>query len=137
MQNKLPTIHFKASLRVAKYVGILTSHFQIFLLTNLFVLFSISATAQQYEWSWAVSAGGVQGADLIYDVKVGSDNNYYFIGSLYGNIGVQLNGNPVDVYNSSLGGDDIFLFSTTCDGQIRWSQAIGGAVPGILPITLN
>ncbi|MDN3706297.1 T9SS type A sorting domain-containing protein [Myroides ceti] len=130
MQNKLPTIHFKASLRVAKYVGILTSHFQIFLLTNLFVLFSISATAQQYEWSWAVSAGGVQGADLIYDVKVGSDNNYYFIGSLYGNIGVQLNGNPVDVYNSSLGGDDIFLFSTTCDGQIRWSQAIGGSSSG-------
>lgn len=128
MQNKLPTIHFKASLRMTQRIRKSTSPFKI--LSILFLLSSSLTNAQQYEWSWAVSGGGVQGADLIYDVKVGSDNNYYFIGSLYGNIGVQLNGDPVDVYNSSLGGNDIFLFSTTCDGQIRWSQAIGGGSSG-------
>ena len=130
MQNKLHTVLSKSSFRVGKRIGKLISHFLILQLSILFALFSISGTAQQYEWNWAVSGGGVQGADVIYDVKVGSDNNYYFIGSLYGNIGVQLNGDPVDVNNSSLGGNDIFLFSTTCDGQIRWSQAIGGGSLG-------
>lgn len=130
MQNKLHTVLSKSSFRVGKRIGKLISHFLILQLSILIALFSISGTAQQYEWNWAVSGGGVQGADVIYDVKVGSDNNYYFIGSLYGNIGVQLNGEPVDVYNSSLGGNDIFLFSSTCDGQIRWSQAIGGGSSG-------
>ena len=89
-------------------------------------LFSGLSYAQNYEWDWAVSGGGMQGADQIYDVKVGTDNNYYFIGSLYGTIGTQLDGEPVNTNNSSLGGDDIFLFSTDCEGQVRWSQSIGG-----------
>jgi len=128
MQNKLHTTpcHPQSSLRVTKCIEKSTSNFLILLFSILYSLFSIPATAQQYNWDWAVSGGGIQGADLIYDVKVGSDNNYYFIGSMHGTIGVQLDGEPVDVYNSSLGGDDIFLFSTDCEGQIRWSQAIGG-----------
>src|SRR5690606_31762685 len=44
--------------------------------------------------------------------------------------GVQLNGQSVKTYNQSIsvagGSPDIFLFSTTCDGTVRWSQAIGG-----------
>lgn len=101
MQNQLPTIHSKTSHRMAQRIRKSTSPFKI--LSILFLLSSSLTNAQNYEWDWAVSGGGVQGADLIYDVKVGSDNNYYFIGSLYGNIGVQLNGDPVDVNNSSLG----------------------------------
>ncbi|MEG1376287.1 MAG: T9SS type A sorting domain-containing protein [Myroides sp.] len=42
----------------------------------------------------------------------------------------QLNGQPVTTYNTSLGGNDIFIFSTTCDGTMRWSQAIGGGGTG-------
>src|SRR5690606_11029767 len=49
---------------------------------------------------------------------------------MHGTIGVQLDGDPVDVYNNSLGGQDIFLFSTDCEGQILWSQAIGGGGAG-------
>src|SRR5690606_32345596 len=67
--------------------------------------------------------------EQIYDIKVGTDNNYYFIASAYGKNGVQLNGQSVKTYNQSAGGvPDIFLFSTTCDGTVRWHQAIGGAM---------
>ncbi|WP_190304114.1 T9SS type A sorting domain-containing protein [Paenimyroides baculatum] len=100
----------------------------MFLLTFC-MFFSMIASAQNYKWEWALSGGGVQGADQIYDVKVGTDNNYYFIGSLYGTIGTQLNGAVVSSNNSSIGGNDIFLFSTTCDGTVRWSQSIGGQGP--------
>lgn len=121
MQNKLHTTlcHLESGLNTSNKQKNIVYSF-------LFFLCSFFSNAQTYNWDWAISGGGTQGADLIYDVKVGSDNNYYFIGSMYGTIGVQLDGNPVNVYNSSLGGDDIFLFSTTCDGQVRWSQAIGG-----------
>lgn len=100
-------------------------------LSFLFFLCSFSSFSQQYDWDWAVSGGGYS-ADNIYDVKVGSDNNYYFIATMKAKNGVQLNGQPVTVYNQSLssagGSSDIFLFSTTCDGTIRWSQAIGGGI---------
>jgi len=69
--------------------------------------------------------GGID-EEQIYDIKVGTDNNYYFIATIKGNSGAQLNGQPQTVYNVSNGGDDIFIFSTTCEGQVRWSQAIGG-----------
>lgn len=72
---------------------------------------------------------GDLGNEQIYDIKVGTDNNYYFIASAYGKNGVQLNGQSVKTYNQSAGGvPDIFLFSTTCDGTVRWHQAIGGAM---------
>src|SRR5690606_2191935 len=48
------------------------------------------------------------------------------IATIKGNSNTQLNGQSQTVYNVSNGGDDIFLFSTTCDGTVRWSQAIGG-----------
>lgn len=75
------------------------------------------------------SDGGTGGGtydEQIYDIKVGTDGNYYFIATIEGNTNVKLNGQSQTVYNNSLGGNDIFLFSTTCEGQVRWSQAIGG-----------
>lgn len=97
-------------------------------------MFSLqNAYTQTYEWQWALHGGGNHGSggfdytsEQIYDVKVGTDNNYYFIGTLQGKNMVQLNGTPVTTYNSTMGGNDIFIFSTTCDGTVRWSQAIGG-----------
>src|SRR5690606_3186775 len=94
-----------------------------------FLFISLSGYAQQYDWQWAMNGGGNLGGigdEQIYDVKVGTDNNYYFIATIKGNSGAQLNGVPQTVYNVPNGGDDIFLFSTTCDGTVRWSQAIGG-----------
>src|SRR5690554_8120289 len=59
---------------------------RLLLLTTFFCsLFSIPATAQPYDWDWAVSGGGPLGATYlsdgvqqINDIKVVTDNNYYF-----------------------------------------------------------
>src|SRR5690606_25829769 len=99
------------------------------LILFLFLLSSFLTHAQTYNWQWAMKGGGSNGGideEQIHDIKVGTDNNYYFIATIEGNSNTQLDGEPVDVYNSTIGGKDIFLFSTDCEGQVRWSQAIGG-----------
>ncbi|WCM41945.1 T9SS type A sorting domain-containing protein [Flavobacterium sp. CBA20B-1] len=99
---------------------------------------SLTVNAQQpYEWQWAMKGGGSLGGtgagiddERIYDIKVGTDNNYYFITSIAGASNANLDGYTVPVYNTSNtiagGTKDIFLFSTDCEGNVRWSQAIGG-----------
>ena len=78
------------------------------------------------------SIGGISN-ETIHDIKVGTDGNYYFIASIFGtgqHHNAQLNGSTIQTNNqpSSVAGgsEDILLFSTTCDGQVRWSQSIGG-----------
>src|SRR5690554_931731 len=126
------------------------SYFQIPKLTHLlifsifFFLCSFFSNAQQpqpYEWEWAMSGGSSLGGtganniddEQIHDIKVGSDGNYYFIASIFGtgqHHNAQLDGETIQTNNlpSSAGGgrEDIFLFSTDCEGDVRWSQAIGG-----------
>ena len=104
----------------------------------LLTLFSIPTHAQPYQWTWATYGGSDAGFDgwdfrseQVYDVVVGNDNNYYFLANIrrssIGSSGSQLAGQPVTVYNNySTFASDMFLFSTTCDGTVRWSQAIGG-----------
>src|SRR5690606_1838835 len=87
------------------------------------------------QWQWAINGGssgaGLSGgswhfyAEQIYDIAIDKNNNYYFVASITGS-SPQLNGQPVIVNSNIATGNDIFLFSTTCDGQVRWSQAIGG-----------
>src|SRR5690606_39215990 len=148
------TFHTEPSLRVAKPFGKLktgfeksSTHFQIPKLTHLlifsffFLLFTFTSNAQQtqpYEWEWAMNGGASLGGtgggfadERIYDVKVGTDSNYYFIATLVGPYNTNLNGVDVPSYNNSNtalgnGANDIFLFSTDCEGQVRWSQTIGG-----------
>lgn len=128
MKNKLHTSnHVTSSLSRSHKINKL-------LILLLFPLWGLGGYAQTYNWDWAVSGGGPlgeSGNEKIHDIKVGTDNNYYFIASVYGKNGVQLDGQSIKTYNisSSVAGgvEDIFLFSTTCDGTVRWSQAIGGA----------
>src|SRR5690554_2231914 len=98
--------------------------------------FSNAQQTQPYEWQWAISGGASLGGtgggfsdEKIYDIKVGTDGNYYFIAALSGNIQANLDGEEVPVYNftgtTQSASNDIFLFSTDCEGQIRWSQTIG------------
>ncbi|MBA5792683.1 T9SS type A sorting domain-containing protein [Flavobacterium sp. xlx-214] len=116
------------------------SPFQIFKSLNLqtllfsiiYSLFSVPATAQNYQWQWAINGGGSIGsngwdfqAEQIFDVVIDKNNNYYFVAKIE-NGTPKLAGQPVTVYGNQAGGNDIFLFSTTCSGQVRWSQAIGG-----------
>jgi len=100
-----------------------------------FLFISLSGYAQPYQWQWAINGGssvaGASGSDWqiyaeqIFDSAIDSNNNYYFLASIAGS-NPQLNGQPVTVYGYNGNSNDIFLFSTTCDGTVRWSQAIGG-----------
>src|SRR5690606_15355371 len=144
MQNKLHTTshytsnHVTSSLSRSQHTIMLKSrpHSILYVLFSiLLTLFSIPATAQPYQWDWAVNGGssgaGVSGAgwhiyaEQIYDVAIDQNNNYYFLANITGS-NPQLNGQPVTEYGNTGGGNDIFLFSTTCNGTVRWSQAIGG-----------
>lgn len=112
-----------------------TPTFKILLFSILYSLFSIPTTAQPYQWQWAINGGssgaGLSGAswtiysEQIYDIAIDQNNNYYYVASITGS-NPQLNGQPVTEYGNNGNGNDIFLFSTTCDGTVRWSQAIGG-----------
>ena len=94
--------------------------------------FSNAQQTQPYEWEWAMSGGSSKGGlsdEAIHDIKVGSDGNYYFIASIFGtgqHNNAQLDGVTVPTNNTPSGPEDIFLFSTDCEGDVRWSQAIGG-----------
>jgi len=132
MQHKL---HTKASenivmLNLMQHLIFKHSNFQI--LSVLILLSSFFTNAQPYDWQWALKGGGDKGSktgynpEEIYDIKVGSDNNYYFIASVEGRYNIELDGVPQTAWNNHLGNRDIFLFSTTCDGTVRWSRAIGG-----------
>ena len=114
------------------------SHFQIPKLPHwlIFIIlcsfFSNAQQTQPYEWEWAMSGGSSKGGlsdEAIHDIKVGSDGNYYFIASIFGtgqHNNAQLDGLTVPTNNTPSGPEDIFLFSTDCEGDVRWSQAIGG-----------
>lgn len=108
------------------------NHIATKIILLFFIIFNCSSFAQNYNWQWAIHGGGDKGGitgytpEEIYDVKVGTDNNYYFIASVEGNYDVKLNGVHQTAWNNYLGNKDIFLFSTTCDGTVRWSRAIGG-----------
>jgi len=102
------------------------------LFSILYSLFSIPTTAQNYQWDWALNGGGSVGSggwnyqvEQIFDIAIDSNNNYYFVAKITSGT-PKLNGQSVTVYGNPQGGNNIFIFSTTCDGTVRWSQAIGG-----------
>lgn len=105
-------------------------HWLIFILLCSF--FSNAQQTQPYEWEWAMSGGSSKGGlsdEAIHDIKVGTDSNYYFIASIFGtgqHNNAQFDGVTVPTNNTPSGPEDIFLFSTDCEGDVRWSQAIGG-----------
>lgn len=131
MKNKLHTTVCHSE-GVTKLWSLSLSKCQILLFSILSSFFSIPATAQQYQWDWGLTGGGSTGeigrdyqTEQIFDIAIDSNNNYYFLAKIK-NGTPQLNGQPVTVYGNPQGGNDIFLFSTTSNGTVRWSQAIGG-----------
>jgi hypothetical protein len=107
------------------------------------LLISLSAMSQEYEWQWAKRGGGIAGSqgettsayrfdsEQIKDIVVDADNNYYYLAFMTEQE-TEYEGTDVTVYNapnSSSGGTDVVLISTTCEGVLRWTQTIGGAAP--------
>lgn len=104
----------------------------------VFFLALISTTisvAQQY--TWAARGGGdvnfsvsgtpnsIDDYEHVRDIVVDSNNNYYFL-AIVSSGNTNLNGVPFSNYNNPSNGKDTFLFSTDCDGNIRWQKVIGG-----------
>lgn len=102
---------------------------QLYLLLTL--LATLSATAQTYNWQWAKYGGGNEGSfssgftyvedESIRDIAVDNQNNYYYLATI-NPMNPTLNGTPVTNYHQQ----DLFLFSTDCQGNIRWTRTIGG-----------
>ncbi|MGE8431086.1 T9SS type A sorting domain-containing protein [Chryseobacterium joostei] len=98
----------------------------------LFLMLPVLSFSQNYQWQWAKQAGGQTGSnsaffDYLYDesirdIAVDNNNNTYYLASIWAQ-GQNLNGVPVTSY----GLRDLLLFSTDCQGNIRWSRTIGGS----------
>ncbi|MBA5792684.1 hypothetical protein H1R17_01440 [Flavobacterium sp. xlx-214] len=60
--------------------------------SNLYILLcSIPATAQNYQWQWALNGGGSFGSgswdyqvEQIFDIAIDKNNNYYFVAKIKG-----------------------------------------------------
>lgn len=96
----------------------------------LFAL-SLHVQSQTYQWQWGKQAGGQTGSvgsgfdyindESIRDIAVDSDNNTYYLATIWSQ-NQNLEGTPVTSYHQR----DLFLFSTDCQGNVRWSRTIGG-----------
>ena len=95
------------------------------------MLFSLLYQSQTYTYQWAKTGGATNGSSAIgfnqgddehiLDIAVDNQNNSYYITSMYSSSPL-LDGQPVSNY----GGKDIVLFSTNCQGNVRWKRTIGG-----------
>ncbi|QFG53467.1 T9SS type A sorting domain-containing protein [Chryseobacterium sp.] len=102
---------------------------QLYLLLTL--LSTISVTAQTYSWQWAKYGGGNTGStssgfnytqdESIRDIAVDNQNNYYYLATM-NPTSPTLHGTAVNNYDRQ----DLFLFSTDCQGNVRWTRNIGG-----------
>ena len=106
----------------------------ISLLTLFLVLGELNA--QEKDWQWAKRGGGnaflnsgstiySTGRERILEVAVDSQNNYYFIAEV-GSSNVTYDGESITTYGDNASQKNIFVFSTDCDGELRWKKSIGG-----------
>ncbi len=106
---------------------------KIYIISALFTCLMLQA--QNYTWQWGQYGGGSNSSNTglpayqndtdenIRDIAVDSDNNYYYLSTINpGN--PSLNGNPI---STLYGKKDLFLFSTDCQGTVRWTRTIGGS----------
>ncbi|MGU3376563.1 T9SS type A sorting domain-containing protein [Chryseobacterium sp. M5A1_1a] len=98
----------------------------------LFLMLPILSFSQTYQLQWGKQAGGLTGSadpgfnysfdESIRDIVVDDNNNTYYLATMNAQ---EQNLNGVAVANYGL--SDLFLFSTDCAGNVRWSRAIGGS----------
>lgn len=103
---------------------------KIYLIVLLFS--SMVINAQTYSWQWAKTGGANNGSsgtgfnqredEHILDMVVDNQNNTYYLTSIYNQTPL-LDGQAVTNY----GGKDLLLFSTNCQGNVRWTRTVGGS----------
>ncbi|MGN7863113.1 T9SS type A sorting domain-containing protein [Chryseobacterium sp. 22458] len=99
---------------------------------KLLLLLPLLSFGQTYQWQWAKQVGGANGSadpgfhiqydESIRDIAVDNNNNTYYLTTVWSQ-DQNLNGTSVTNY----GLRDLFLFSTDCQGNIRWTRTIGGS----------
>lgn len=104
-------------------------------LYGLLLMLPVLSFSQTYQWQWGKQAGGATGSadpgfnykydESIRDIVVDSNNNTYYLTTVWAQ-DQNLNGTSVQNY----GLRDLLLFSTDCQGNIRWSRTIGGTGTG-------
>ena len=109
------------------YIGVIIS---------LFCLNTLSA--QNEAWQWAKRGGGITnltsgsevnstGVERVIDLASDSNDNYYFIAEV-GAAQTDYEGTPIQTYSQNDNRKDIYMFSTDCQGNFRWSKTIGGGI---------
>ncbi|QTY26146.1 T9SS type A sorting domain-containing protein [Flavobacterium sp. CS20] len=91
--------------------------------------------AQTPDWQWAKRGGGtvnLQGSEVfstgverILDLAIDQNDNYYFLAEV-GASQTDYDGTLITTYSSNGAYQDIYMFSTDCQGNFRWSKSIGG-----------
>ncbi|KPH11996.1 T9SS type A sorting domain-containing protein [Chryseobacterium sp. ERMR1:04] len=104
-------------------------------LWTLFLIIPVLSFSQNYQWQWAKQAGGQTGSvdpgfnylndESIRDIVVDSNNNTYYLATVWAQ-----NQNLDAVAVNNYGLRDLLLFSTDCQGNVRWSRTIGGSGDG-------
>ncbi|MGM0635405.1 MAG: SBBP repeat-containing protein, partial [Bacteroidota bacterium] len=103
---------------------------------SISLLANINLNAQETDWQWAKRGGGntslsagssvySTGRERVLEVAVDSQNNYYFLAEV-GSSNVDYDGESITTYGDNSGDKNIFVFSTDCDGELRWKKSIGG-----------
>lgn len=98
---------------------------------TVLLMFPVLYVSQTYTYQWAKTGGATNGSsgvgfnqkddENILDIAVDNQNNSYYITAMWNNTPL-LDGQPVTNYGTK----DIVLFSTDCQGNIRWKRTIGG-----------
>lgn len=101
----------------------------------LLLMLPLLSFSQTYQWQWAKQVGGATGSadpgftyrydESIRDIVVDNNNNTYYLTTVWSQ-DQNLDGTAIPNYGTR----DLFLFSTDCQGNIRWSRTIGGTGPG-------
>jgi hypothetical protein len=112
---------------------------KILLCTTLCI--GLNCIAQDFEWQWAKRGGGTKpsametgngyafDSEQIIDIAIDADNNYYFLAYITQQ-NTEFDGATVPVYNAETldtGYTDVVILSTDCEGNLRWTQTVGGA----------
>ena len=65
------------------------------------------------------------GVERVIDLASDSNNNYYFLAEVCA-AQTDYDGSLIQTYSQDDNRKDIFMFSTDCQGNFRWSKSIGG-----------
>ncbi|QTY26142.1 T9SS type A sorting domain-containing protein [Flavobacterium sp. CS20] len=102
----------------------------------ILTVFSLNLTlAQTPDWQWAKRGGGLvslaqgsvvfsTGVERVLDLAIDQNDNYYFLAEI-GASQTDYDGTLITTYSSNGASKDIFVFSTDCQGNFRWSKTIG------------